>query len=532
MKHLKRMYVSLVTAAALSVGCIFTTAFAVDNTDANDNVPSTAVAVVRDMGNGTNLGNTMEACGSWINGSSPTSYETAWGQPVTTQAIIDGMKEAGYDSVRVPVAWSNMMSDDGKYTIDERYLDRVEEIVNYILNADMYVIVNDHWDGGWWGDFASKDETVANEAWKKYEAIWTQVGERFKDYSHKLIFESANEELGSSFKVSIYDRYQLITNINQKFVDIIRSQGGKNADRFLLIAGYDTNIDSTVSDRYVMPTDTIDNHLMISVHYYDPSPYTLVSDPNNSWGYYDSWGTDEDIEYMKNQLAKMKKFTKQGYGVIIGECGAISKRQDGTIKDGTYEWYENMLKICEQLNLCPMSWDCSTWYIRNQKKIVDTELARIFKENEYAPGNYSISGAVSVSDSDTGTDMTVTAVSADGQEFSSPAKSMGEYSITRLDAGTYTLKISGGKYAPREYSIEISDIDVSQDVTLNPYGDLNGDGKVTTADVGMANSHAKGVKPLEGYAFVCADVTGDDNTVTTADVGKINSHAKGVKALW
>ena len=531
MKSLKKLSVSIITAAAISVGCICQTAFAVDSTSNDDGVPSTAVAVVRDMGNGTNLGNTMEACGDWINGSSPTNYETAWGQPVTTQAIIDGMKEAGYNSVRVPVAWSNMMSDDGTYTIDERYLNRVEEIVNYILNDDMYVIINDHWDGGWWEDFASKDETVANEAWKKYEAIWNQVGERFKNYSHKLIFESANEELGSAFSMSVKNKYLLVTDINQKFVDIIRSQGGKNADRFLLIAGFDTNIDKTVDDRYVMPTDTIDNHLMISVHYYDPSPYTLVSDPNNSWGYYDSWGTEEDINYMKNQLAKMKQFTQQGYGVIIGECGAISKRQNGTVKDGTYEWYENMLKICEQLNLCPMSWDCSTWYIRNQKKIVDTEIARIFKENEYVPGNCSISGTIKVSDSDSSTDMTVTAASLDGAEYFVNTKSMGEYSITGIDAGTYTIKASGGKYAPREYTVEIGSVDVTQDVELNPYGDLNSDGKVTTADVGMANSHAKGVKALEGYSFVCADVA-EDGAITTADVGRINSHAKSVKALW
>lgn len=531
MKSLRKLSVSLITAAALAIGCICETAFAVDTTDVNDNVPSTSVAVVRDMGNGINLGNTMEACGDWINGTTPTSFETAWGQPVTTKAMIEGMKEAGYNSVRIPVAWSNMMSKDGTYTIDEAYLDRVEEIVNYVLDAGMYAVVNEHWDYGWWEDFTSKDETVVAEAWKKYEAIWTQVGERFKDYSHKLILESANEELGSSFSASPKKVYQLITDINQKFVDIIRSQGSKNADRFLLIAGYDTNIDKTVDERYVMPTDTIDNHLMISVHYYDPSPFTLVSDPNNSWGYYDSWGTDDDIEYMKNQLAKMDAFTKQGYGVIIGEFGAIERRQDGTVKDGTYEFYENMLKICEQLNLCPISWDCSTWYIRNQKKIVDTELARIFKDNEYVPGNYAISGKVIVSDADASVDMTVTAISADGAECSVKANSMGEYSVTGIDAGAYTLKISGGKYAPREYSVEVSGVDVTQDVSLNPYGDINGDGKVTTADVGMANSYAKRVKSPEDYQFVCADVT-KDGTVTTADVGKINSHAKDVNLIW
>ena len=149
------------------------------------------------------------------------------------------------------------------------------------------------------------------------------------------------------------------------------------------------------------------------------------------------------------------------------------------------------------------------------------------------PETYTVSGVVNVSDSDSSTDMTVTAVSSDGTEVSETVKSMSEYSITGLEAGTYKLEISGGKYAPREYIIEISDANVSQDVSLNPYGDITGDGKVTTADVGLANSHAKGVTLLTDYKFVCANVS--DKTageVTTSDVGMINSHAKGVKALW
>ncbi|MCD7773580.1 MAG: carboxypeptidase regulatory-like domain-containing protein [Ruminococcus sp.] len=143
---------------------------------------------------------------------------------------------------------------------------------------------------------------------------------------------------------------------------------------------------------------------------------------------------------------------------------------------------------------------------------------------------YSITGTVYVSDSDTETTMTVAVTLADGTEVSAEATSMGEYAIEGLDAGTYTITISGGKYAPRSYEVEVSE-SLTQDVYLNPYGDVNGDGNVTTADVGLANSHAKNVTLLEDYEFVCADVN-LDGSVTTADVGKINSHAKGVVALW
>lgn len=146
-----------------------------------------------------------------------------------------------------------------------------------------------------------------------------------------------------------------------------------------------------------------------------------------------------------------------------------------------------------------------------------------------APG--TVSGKIIVSDGNDSTEMTVTAIAADGTETSVKATSMGTYTLKDLEAGEYTLKISGGKYAERTYKIKVESGDNAQDVKLNPLGDINGDGKVSTADVGLANSHAKGVKALTDYDFACGDVNGD-GTISTADVGMINSHAKGVKSLW
>ena len=143
----------------------------------------------------------------------------------------------------------------------------------------------------------------------------------------------------------------------------------------------------------------------------------------------------------------------------------------------------------------------------------------------------SVTGTIFVSDEEAETEMTVVAVSADGTEVSTTATSMGTYVLEGLVAGDYTLTISGGKYAERTYEMTVEAGDNALDVYLNPLGDINGDGKVTTADVGMANSHAKGVSTLEGYQFVCGDVNGD-GSITTSDVGMINSHAKGVKTLW
>ena len=143
----------------------------------------------------------------------------------------------------------------------------------------------------------------------------------------------------------------------------------------------------------------------------------------------------------------------------------------------------------------------------------------------------TVTGTIKVSDENSETEMTVTAVASDGTKTTVSATSMGTYKLENLPVGDYTLTISGGKYAERSYEITVAEGDNSHDVELNPLGDINGDGKITTADVGMANSHAKGVKTLTDYDFVCANVS-DDESVTTADVGMVNSHAKGVKPLW
>ena len=196
-------------------------------------------------------------------------YETAWNQPVTTEAMIVGMKNCGFDTIRIPVAWTNMMDyENGDYTINTAYLDRVQEIVDWAIKAEMFVIVNDHWDGGWWELFAgTADENT--QAWKIYESMWTQITERFKDYSDMLILESANEELGSGWLnkgLEEDETYELMNQINQKFVDIVRASGGNNDDRFLLIAGNNTNIDKTCDSRFVMPKDSATGKLLVSVH--------------------------------------------------------------------------------------------------------------------------------------------------------------------------------------------------------------------------------------------------------------------------
>lgn len=386
---------SLMLAVLMLIPCVGSAEEAVvDNGVMREGL--TALEATRLMGNGINLGNTLEACDNnvGIKTNTPLSYETHWGQPKTTQAMIDGMKAAGFDTIRIPVAWMTNATHlyEGDYTIDAGYMDRVEEVVRYARKAGMYVIINDHWDGGWYGMFGSESAETRALAMEAYKGMWQQIAERFRDYSDYLIFESANEELGGRFdensplycsdSVVTYltddERYALTNEINQTFVDVVRATGGNNATRFLLIAGYSTNIDQTCDDRFQMPKDTADSKLMVSVHYYDPWSYCGASSAASAT----KWGKVSDYEYLDQQLAKMTKFTEAGYGVVIGEYGALPC-SDG-LKDNTLAYHTAFLDACTKYNLTNCLWDCSGLYKRVSQTFADDDILAMYQEKRQA----------------------------------------------------------------------------------------------------------------------------------------------------
>lgn len=343
----------------------------------------TSLEVVTDMGNGWNLANTMESVADWVSGASPTEFETAWGQPVTAKRMIDSLKASGFNSVRIPVAWSNMMADDGTYQISELYFRRIDQIISYVIDNDMYAIVNIHWDGGWWEDFGSADEATRNEAMVRYTLMWEQIAEHYKDYPYLLILESANEELGNASKGNHTEDigYETVIEINQQFVNLVRSTGSFNKNRHLLIAGYNTDIDMTCDDRYHMPTDTVENKLLISVHYYTPPTFCIASEKTNSWGYMDSWGTPDDISLMATYFSKMKKFSDAGYGVIIGEYGVTKKKEDGKeiMKEGTEAFISHVVTLTKENGFCAMLWDTGMVYNRRSGQMESETFAKIFQ---------------------------------------------------------------------------------------------------------------------------------------------------------
>ena len=350
----------------------------------------TALELTRLMGNGTNLGNTFEACNTsqpYEPGRDPKTYEVSWGAPITTQEMLTGMKAAGFDTIRIPVAWMTNATNlaGGDYTIDPAYLARVKEVVDYARNADMYVILNDHWDGGWWGMFGSENAETRAFAMEAYKGMWRQIAAYFADYSDYVIFEAANEELGARFDedssycddsvVTYLDdnaRYALTNQVNQAFVDTVRTAGGNNDKRFLLIAGYSTNIDQTCDSRFRMPADSAEGKLLLSVHYYDPWSYCGASTAAGAT----AWGTKSDYEYMDGQLQKLEKFTKQGIGVVIGEYAALPG-SDG-LKANTLAYHARFLDLCDYYDLTSCLWDTSGFFVRRELTMSDAEVADLY----------------------------------------------------------------------------------------------------------------------------------------------------------
>jgi endoglucanase len=361
---------SACVGAALLVGV-----FAGESAQGADNAApaagqsSEAMAFARQMGIGWNLGNTLEATG--IKGTSVREFETCWGNPVTTKAMIDGIKAAGFNSIRIPVAWSNLMGPD--YTISKDLMARVEEVARYALDDDMYVIINIHWDGGWFKKFP----TDYDESMRKYKAVWTQISAHFKDYSDHLIFESLNEELSFHDLWNPYNgagqkekAFEIANNINQAFTDVVRESGGNNARRYLLIAGYETNIDHTTGNLFKMPHDPA-RHSMISVHYYDPPTFAIL-EQDASWGKAArTWGTPKEIEHLNNEMAKMKKFTDQGVPVVVGEFGCPDRNKE---QASVAKYISTVCETAYQMGYVPMLWDAGGQYDRKALKFRNPQI--------------------------------------------------------------------------------------------------------------------------------------------------------------
>ncbi len=280
-----------------------------------------SVDFAKKFGRGWNIGNSLEATGG----------ETSWGNPKITQTLIDSVKAAGFNSVRIPVAWSKF-TDTSTYKIDSTWMARIEQVVNYVLKDSMYAIINEHWDGGW------MQPTYARQAYvnKRFSIMWHQIAVHFRDYNDHLLFAGTNEVMvNGDYSTPTKEYYTVQNGFNQIFVNTVRSTGGRNVYRYLLAQGFNTNIGYTVS-YFTIPKDVITNRLIVEVHYYDPYDFTINSGSSIiEWGNkspdaskVETWANES---YADGQFQLMEtNFINKKYAVIVGEYGAQARLNLGS----------------------------------------------------------------------------------------------------------------------------------------------------------------------------------------------------------
>jgi endoglucanase len=307
---------------------------------------------------GWNLGNTLEAI----------CDENAWGAGKTSQKLIDSVKAAGFNTVRIPVSWF-CHSDTISSEINIKWMSRVKEVVDYCVKDDLYVILNMHWDKGWLENrINAKNQVEVN---KRQFAYWTQIAKYFKSYDEHLLFAGTNEPNAKDAK-----QMSILLSYHQTFVDAVRATGGNNASRTLIVQGPETDFEKTLDLMNTLPNDKIKDRLMVEIHYYTPFQFCLMK-KDTDWGkmfYY--WGKDNhsktdlernttwgEEELVDKLFSKMKtKFADKGIPVILGEFGAykrkLSSPSDQALSDLSVEYFgKYIVKSALENGIVPYYWD-------------------------------------------------------------------------------------------------------------------------------------------------------------------------------
>lgn len=320
---------------------------------------SSAVQLAAKIKLGWNIGNTLEATGG----------ETAWGNPKASKALIDLVKANGFNAIRIPCSWNQNMENSTTAQIKADWLARVKEVVQYCVDNDMYVVLNIHWDGGWLENNCTEAKKVDNNA--KQKAFWEQIATSLRDFDEHLLFASANEP-----NVDDATQMAVLNSYHQTFIDAVRSTGGKNANRTLVVQGPSTDIDKTNKLMLTLPTDKVANRMMVEVHYYTPWNFCGM-EKDETWGkmfYY--WGANyhsttdtahnatygEEADLDKLFKSMKTQFVDKGIPVILGEFGAI-RRSNLTGNDLTLHldsrafFLKYVVKQAKANGMLPFYWD-------------------------------------------------------------------------------------------------------------------------------------------------------------------------------
>ncbi len=299
---------------------------------------------------GWSLGNTLDSYSAADYGKNVgLGTETSWGNPKATKELVDVLKENGINAVRVPVTWYNHM--DGSNRIDGEWMDRVQEVVDYVTDNDMYCILNVHHDTGMEGWLRASD-TNLEENKARFVSIWEQICERFGDYDEHLLFEGFNELLNDANDwVNPDGRALEVTNeLNQLFVDTVRASGGNNGTRILVVNTYCAGSGSSITDGFVLPNDTAENSIIVSAHVYQPFNFTAEEYPNAV-----TWTQAPIDSALKNLYAS---FVQKGIPVVIGEFGCVDKDNP----EQRLSWAEYYVNTCREYGMKCFWWDNGSGY--------------------------------------------------------------------------------------------------------------------------------------------------------------------------
>ena len=317
-KRLASLVMAAVMGMTLLTGCGGETSSVSDDVEASvtDTVAAepdpidttmTSLEFTAQISAGWNLGNTLDATGVDL------SSERSWGNPTTTPEMIQAVKDAGFNAVRIPTTWEKHM--DENYNIDPEWMARVKEVVDYAYERDMYVILNMHHEE-WYQPYAAEQEAIA----ARLAACWTQIAETFKGYDEHLIFEGMNEPRWKNTEWEWNggnDEGRAVVNyLNSIFVDTVRATGGNNEHRFLMICSYAANCGESALAALEIPDDP---RIIVSVHAYIPYGFALADSGSSKW-VSDRAGCTSDIDTLAEVLDRL--FISKGIAVIIGETGA------------------------------------------------------------------------------------------------------------------------------------------------------------------------------------------------------------------
>lgn len=296
----------------------------------------TSMELVSDMKLGWNLGNTLDATGGIA-----LESERAWGNPNTTQEMIDEVLAQGFNVIRIPVTWDNHFGDGPEYVIHEIWLNRVQEVVDYAYNKGAYVILNMHHEE--WHFPSEENKEAASEM---IVALWTQIAEHFKDYDEHLIFEGLNEprKKGTVYEWNGGDMEgrEVVNHFMQVFVDTVRATGGNNTYRHLMVCGYAASSSTEALKSIDLPED---DKLIVSVHAY--TPYNFALNVNGTA----EWNDTYDIDKLMTDIQEI--FLDKGIAVIIGEFGALNKDNEAE----RVEWATYYVSEAKKIGVPCVWWD-------------------------------------------------------------------------------------------------------------------------------------------------------------------------------